>query len=137
MSSSALPRSCPGLLILRVDENFYFANAPRLENDLLNIVAGQKDLSCLVLILSGVGYVDASGLQMLESFERSLREKGITLHLSEVKGPVMDRLAGTELLQQLDDSRIHLTTDSAVRRLAETASGPVDLARPQKPSRDA
>tara|TARA_R110000787_G_scaffold123580_8_gene234644 strand:- start:7819 stop:9594 length:1776 start_codon:yes stop_codon:yes gene_type:complete len=127
----------PGLLILRVDENFYFANAPRLENDLLNIVAGQKDLSCLVLILSGVGYVDASGLQMLESFERSLREKGITLHLSEVKGPVMDRLAGTELLQQLDDSRIHLTTDSAVRRLAETASGPVDLARPQKPSRDA
>ncbi len=111
----------PGLLILRVDENFYFANAPRLENDLLNIVAGEKDLKGLILILSGVGYIDASGLQMLESFERSLREKGITLHLSEVKGPVMDRLSGTELLRQLDDSRIHLTTDSAVRRLAETA----------------
>lgn len=108
----------PKLLLLRVDENIYFANAPRVENDLMHEVVEREGLQSVVLILSGVGHIDASGLEMLESFERSLGDKGIQLHLAEVKGPVMDRLASTSLMRQLGSGHIHLSTQQAVERLA-------------------
>lgn len=107
----------PAVLLLRVDENLYFANTPRVEDQLMARVLERDGLRDVVLVLSGVGYIDASSLEMLESFERSLSEKGIRLHLAEVKGPVMDRLLLTHLLQILGAERVHISTDVAVRRL--------------------
>lgn len=110
----------PQLLLLRVDENLYFANTPRVELQLMNLVLEREGLRDVILIFSGVGHVDASSLEMLESFEQSLTEKGIRLHLAEVKGPVMDRLIGTPFHAHLGgQSRIHLSTDAAVRSLLD------------------
>lgn len=110
----------PQLLLVRIDENLYFANSPRVETELMNRVLERPGLKHVILILSGVGYIDTSGLELLEAFEESLRDKGIALHLAEVKGPVMDRLEGTDLHRHLD-GRIHLSTDGAVRSLIEPA----------------
>lgn len=107
----------PELLLMRVDENIYFANSPRVEDNLMHQVVCREGLHHVILILSGVAYIDASGLEMLEAFERSLADKGITLHLAEVKGPVMDRLAGTGLVHNLGAERIHLSADAAVQKL--------------------
>lgn len=103
--------------MLRVDENLYFANTPRVETQLMNLVVEREGLRGVILILSGVGHIDTSSLEMLEAFESSLAEKGIRLHLTEIKGPVMDRLAGTHLLGRLGSDRIHLSTDAAIRVL--------------------
>lgn len=91
----------PGLLLIRVDETLYFANAPRVESELQNLIVGQPQLRAVVLIMSGVAYVDTSGLDVLEGLESALRQKGIELHLAEIKGPVMDRLKGTALIERL------------------------------------
>jgi sulfate permease, SulP family len=106
----------PHLLLVRIDENLYFANSPRVETELMNLIVEHGDLEHVVLILSGVGYIDTSGLEMLEQFEQSLRDKRIQLHLAEIKGPVMDRLNGTGLLRQLEN-RVHLSTELAVRQV--------------------
>ena len=50
------------------------------------------------------------------AIEHRLRDAGITLHLSEVKGPVMDRLQGTEFLRSLR-VRVFLTHYQAVPAL--------------------
>ena len=105
----------PEILLLRVDENLYFANTPRVETQLMNLVIEREGLREVVLILSGVGHIDTSSLEMLEIFEQALDGKGIHLHLAEVKGPVMDRLAGTHLIDRLSPNRIHLSTDAAIR----------------------
>lgn len=107
----------PELLLLRVDENLYFANTPRVESQLMNFVVEHEGLTDVILILSGVGYIDTSSLEMLETFEQALAEKGIRLHLAEVKGPVMDRLAGTHLIERLGSGRIHLATDTAIHAI--------------------
>lgn len=107
----------PELLLLRVDENLYFANTPRVESQLMNFVVEREGLTDVILILSGVGHIDTSSLEMLEAFEQALAEKGIRLHLAEVKGPVMDRLAGTHLIERLGSGRIHLATDAAIRAI--------------------
>ncbi|MGQ0698877.1 MAG: SulP family inorganic anion transporter [Panacagrimonas sp.] len=107
----------PHILLLRVDENLYFANTPRVETQLMNLVLEREGLRDVILILSGVGHIDTSSLEMLESFERALAEKGICLHLAEIKGPVMDRLAGTHFVESLGKGRVHLSTDAAIRVL--------------------
>lgn len=107
----------PGLLLVRVDENLYFANVPQVESRLLGLVADHPDARHLVLVLSGVAAIDASGLELLDSLTHSLDSAGMTLHLAEVKGPVMDKLKGTVFLQALGEGRIHLSTEQAVQAL--------------------
>lgn len=107
----------PALLSLRVDESLYFANARSLEDHVNDAVAAQPALRHVVLQCSAINDIDASALESLESIEHRLREAGITLHLSEVKGPVMDRLAGTDFLRRLS-GRVFLTHFQAIAALA-------------------
>jgi SulP family sulfate permease len=108
----------PGLLLVRVDENLYFANVPRVESELQNLVVDREGLRDLVLVFSGVAYIDASALEMLENFEAGLSTAGVRLHLAEVKGPVLDRLRNGDLLTRLGTGRVHLSTQQAVTALA-------------------
>ena len=86
---------------LRVDENLYFANCRALEDRINREVAQHPALAHLVLQCSAINHIDASALESLEAIAARLQEAGIALHLSEVKGPVMDRLRGTHFLQSL------------------------------------
>ncbi len=98
------------LLLIRIDENLYFANTPRVETELQRLVAEYPNAVDVVLILSGIGYIDASSLDMLDNFERELSRAGCRLHLSEFKSQVIDRLRPTEFFQRLFPERIHRST---------------------------
>ncbi|MBE9637702.1 SulP family inorganic anion transporter [Salipiger mangrovisoli] len=91
----------PGVLTLRVDESLYFVNARFLEEYVLARVAECRNLRHVVLMFPAVNEVDMSALETLEEINRRLSEQGITLHLTEVKGPVMDRLKRSHFLQDL------------------------------------
>ncbi len=94
-------RTSPQLLSLRVDESLYFANARSLEDRINDAVASRPELRHVVLQCSAINDIDASALESLEAIDARLKDAGVLLHLSEVKGPVMDRLRTTELLQHL------------------------------------
>ena len=102
----------PGLIALRVDESLFFANAAALEEKVGDLLTQHADTRCLLLILSAVNRIDTTALIMLDELERSLALKGVQLWLTEVKGPVMDRLGSTDLGQRLA-SRIYLSTNEA------------------------
>jgi SulP family sulfate permease len=121
-------RTSPALLSLRVDESLYFANARALEDHVNHAVAAQPALRHVVLQCSAINAIDASALERLEAIEHRLREAGITLHLSEVKGPVMDRLQRTDFLRRLRGP-VFLTHYQAVAALApEVVAGPAAAA---------
>jgi SulP family sulfate permease len=105
------------LLGLRMDESLYFANARALEDRINAEVARRPALAHVVLQCSAINDIDASALESLEAIDARLREAGITLHLSEVKGPVMDRLRDTAFLRQLR-GQVFLTHHQAVQALA-------------------
>ncbi len=93
--------TCSKVLTLRVDESLYFANARYLEDLVYDLVAQKPDLKHLVLMCPAVNLVDASALESLEAINHRLQDSGVTFHLSEVKGPVMDRLKRTHFLDEL------------------------------------
>ena len=69
-----------------------------------------------MLQCSAVNDIDASALESLENIEKRLRDAGIKLHLSEVKGPVMDRLTKTQFLKNLS-GQVYLTNYRALQQL--------------------
>lgn len=91
----------PRVVTLRVDESLYFANARFLEDFVQNRVAGDKQVRHVILQCSAVNDIDLSALESLEMINTRLNEMGVCLHLSEVKGPVMDRLRDEHFLQTL------------------------------------
>ncbi len=93
--------TCNQILTLRVDESLYFANARYLEDRVYDLVAQKPDIKHLVLMCPAVNLIDASALESLEAINHRLKDSGVTFHLSEVKGPVMDRLKRTHFLDQL------------------------------------
>lgn len=110
-------RTAPDVLALRVDESLYFANARALEDRINAEVALRPELRQVVLQCSAINDVDASALESLEAIDHRLRDAGMALHLSEVKGPVMDKLQRSELLRHLS-GRVFLTHFQAIAALS-------------------
>ena len=91
----------PSMVTLRIDESLYFANARFLEDLVLNRIACDQPIKNIVLMCSAVNEIDTSALESLEEINRRLKDAGIKLHFSEVKGPVMDRLKRSHFLEEL------------------------------------
>lgn len=106
----------PTIVSLRVDESLYFANARYLEDKIHNRVAKDKCVRHVILQCSAINDVDLSALESLEMINERLREMGVKLHLSEIKGPVMDRLKRGHFLSHLS-GEIFLSQHDAVETL--------------------
>ncbi len=107
----------PNVLSLRVDESLYFANARYLEDHVAAAVARQPELRHVVLQCSAINDIDASALESLETIDQRLHAASLQLHLSEIKGPVMDRLNRSDFLRHLS-GHVFLSHHQAVLALA-------------------
>jgi SulP family sulfate permease len=103
----------PEIVSLRVDASLYFPNARFIEDYINEAVAASPAIRHVILECPAVNTIDASALESLEAINSRLEDGGITLHLSEVKGPVMDRLKRSHFLEELT-GKVHLTHYDAV-----------------------
>ncbi|MFC4271225.1 sulfate permease [Sneathiella chungangensis] len=110
-------RTCPHLLAIRVDESLFFANTRYFENYVLSAVVDQPDVKHVVFICSAINAIDGSALESLEQLISDLESAGVTFHLAEVKGPVMDRLERTDFLDHLKPGKVFLSTHDAFKEL--------------------
>ncbi len=111
----------PSLVTLRVDESLYFVNARFLEDLIQKRVTEGTTIRNVVLMCSAVNEVDFSALESLEAINRRLGDMGVGLHLSEVKGPVMDRLKRSHFIDDLN-GRVFLSQYDAWRALSPGAA---------------
>ena len=108
-------KTCPHVTAIRIDESLYFANAHALEDRLLTEISANRDIRHIVLICSAVNFIDYSALETLDAILVKLRNANVSLHLAEVKGPVMDKLKTTDFMNRLLESgRVYLSTHEAM-----------------------
>lgn len=117
----------PSILSVRVDESLYFANARYLEEYLFDLIAGRPEVKHVVLVCPAINAIDLSALESLEAINRTLADTGVSLHLSEVKGPVMDRLERSDFLQHLS-GRVFLSQHMAICELSSGQPLPLNKA---------
>lgn len=104
----------PGIRVIRIDAALSFVNAQHVKQLCLD-VARSVDVPprALVLDCSGINDIDATGVEALGEILTELDAGPVTLHLSDVKGPVRDVLHRAGIWERLT-GRIHATAHLAV-----------------------
>ncbi|OKH37799.1 sodium-independent anion transporter [[Phormidium ambiguum] IAM M-71] len=110
-------KTCPHVLAVRVDASLYFVNTKYLEDYVLKAVTDRPEVKNLLLVCSAVNLIDGSALETLKGLIADLKARGIEFYLSEVKGPVMDKLIKVGFVDELGKDHIFLTTDLAMKTL--------------------
>jgi SulP family sulfate permease len=106
-----------GVLLLRVDAGLFFGNVEAVSARVEDTLAGHPGTRDLVLVLSAVNAIDTTALFGLLDLNTELGRRGVRLHFAEVKGPVMDRLKQSALLQRLS-GQVFLSTANAWNALS-------------------
>lgn len=115
----------PRILTIRIDESLTYLNARWLEEFVLEEVAEHPQLKHLILMCSAVNAVDASALESLEAINHRLEDADVALHFSEVKGPVMDALQRSHLLEALS-GKVWLSQHEAFEALIRMSDAETD-----------
>lgn len=104
-----------GLLLLRIDESLYFGNAQTVHAQLTQLMADET-IDDIVLIMTAVNHVDLSAQEMLYDFNQECIKAAKRLHFAEIKGPVMDVLRHSAVIEQLS-GQVFLSVNQAVASL--------------------
>ncbi|WP_427450550.1 SulP family inorganic anion transporter [Litorimonas sp. WD9-15] len=110
----------PRVVTMRVDESLYFANARYLEDAIYERALASDTVEHVILMCSAVNDIDLSALESLESINERLKSAKITFHLSEVKGPVIDKLEKSHLTHDLS-GEVFLSQHSAIKKICGNA----------------
>ncbi len=107
-------RTFPGIVILRIDASFYFANANFLRDHLERLLYQQNPLKAVVLDCGSVNGLDATALETLSDIVRQFAENKVELLFANVKGPVRDVLRRSGLYAVIGPQRFFLSVADAV-----------------------
>jgi SulP family sulfate permease len=97
--------------VLRIDASLSFVNAANVKATL--IAAADAEPAAVVLDASGINDIDATGVEALRDVLTECADRGVPLHIADVKGPVRDVLHRSGLWTELAD-RLHPTTHDGV-----------------------
>lgn len=98
----------PEVLGLRIDESLLFLNGRSLADVVQGHLDQHPEARRVLLQMSPVNSIDFSGLSALKELHETLERQGRRLDLSEVKGPVLDRLKAGGW-EQWFRGRLHLS----------------------------
>lgn len=105
-------RTFDNITLIRIDESLYFGNSQLVYQAIL----AQANTPHIVLIMTAINHIDLTAQKMLATLDNTLKSQNQTLHLSEVKGPVMDVIGNTPFVKGLS-GQVFLSTIEAVHTL--------------------
>jgi SulP family sulfate permease len=108
----ALP--IPRVLIIRIDESLYFANAQYLDRYLRNTIAASEDIDYLILVCDAMNWLDANALQILEQLIQDLQRVDVTVYITQVNVKVHLRIKRAGFLDRVGTERFFDRTHDAV-----------------------
>ena len=114
----------PGVLVLRIDAQFYFGNVTFLRETLRDLEAAQPaPLRAVVLDASSVNDLDSSADAALHEIAADYARRGVRLLLAGVKGPVRQVMLRSGLFARLGVDAFYLSVHDAVESLRDRAPG--------------
>jgi high affinity sulfate transporter 1 len=112
----------PGILLLRPEGAIFFANAPRLVQEMQALIA-EFTPRVLVLDLSAVPDMEYTALMMLTDGEEQVREAGTVIALVAMNPYVLEVIRRSPLWERLGSERMFYTLDQAVEQFQQQSAG--------------
>jgi high affinity sulfate transporter 1 len=108
----------PGVLILRVDGQLYYANALTLRDRVRAITAKMEPPPRAVILDSSAWYeIDVTSSDTLKGMVNELHKKGNDLYLAEVHTSLLESGRKTGLLESIGEDHVFSTVELAVRAI--------------------
>jgi SulP family sulfate permease len=100
-----------GVLVYSIDGPFFFGAADQFQEAMANVANPPR---VVVLRLRNVPYLDATGLNALESAIKGLQRRGTTVFLSAIQSQPLDMLQRSGAVKLVGDAGIFRDTSSAL-----------------------
>ncbi len=115
LAGSAVP--CPQLDILRIEGSLYFGAVEHVHDELEAARRARPEARHVLLVCSGVNFIDVAGCEFLSHAARILRESRATLYLCNLKPAVRSALVRGGFLEEIGENRVHATKTDAIRAI--------------------
>lgn len=89
------------VVVIRFDAALYFANVPYFEDAVLEACASYPNAKFILILADGINQLDASGDELVRHLAKRLKDNGVTLLFSGVKGQVREVMQRTGLYAAL------------------------------------
>jgi len=109
--------SCPQLDLLRVDGSLFFGAVEHVQDELEAARAECPTARHVLLVCSGVNFIDVSGCDFLVSAARRLREHGVELYLCNLKPGVHRTLERGGFIEAFGAAAIFATKADALETI--------------------
>jgi len=120
-------RELPGILVVRIDAAFYFANASYLVRELRRMEREREEsgdrIWAAVIDASGINHLDSVGEHGLRQLLNSFTERDVYFYLAHLKGEVYDVLEASGFLDEIGREHLALNIHDAVRRAQDKRGG--------------
>ncbi len=111
-----------GLLMVRPDVQFFFANNTQFRNRVRDLLRTTDPSPRSVLIdLQATARLDIDSLEMLTELQTELKAKDIELLLASVRAPVRDMLQHSGLADTIGKKHFYLSVEEGVRAFQESS----------------
>jgi sulfate permease, SulP family len=108
---------CPQVDVLRVDGSLFFGAVDHVRDELDAARAERPGVRHVLLVGSGINFVDAAGAEMLAQEARAMADAGVTLHLCNLKAPVREVLEASGVMKALGAAQVHVAKADALRSI--------------------
>jgi SulP family sulfate permease len=107
----------PGIVILRIDASYYFANAEFIKNKLREIRSNMREpLRAVILDAAAINDLDSTADAALHEILNEYEEQGLPIYIANVKGPVRRVMKRSGLYSRLGGDRFFFSIGAAVER---------------------
>ena len=111
----------PGVLVYRLDDRLFFANAHYVKGRIREAVAGAPaPIHWLVFDAEALNHVDATGVRTLTELIESLREESITFVFARLHGYMNDHLQAAGVVDLVGEEHLYPTVHAAVQAAPPT-----------------
>jgi high affinity sulfate transporter 1 len=104
----------PGLVIYRFDAPLLFANSRTFKEQVRHLVQVNPKLRYIVIAAEPITDIDTTAADMLQTLDKELNEKNISLAFAGLKDPVRKKLEQYELIGTLDPAHFFPTLNAAL-----------------------
>jgi SulP family sulfate permease len=112
-------RVTPGVVVYRVDDRLFFANAGYVKGRVREAVRGAPTPTRWVVFdAEAVTHVDAAGLAAIRDLAQELRDDDATVVFARVKSPLRRRFDEVGLTEEIGERHFHPTVRAAVEACA-------------------
>ncbi len=102
---------------LRFDSSLLFFNVAYFEDAILKLMQNKPNAKFILIAGHGINQLDGSGVEIISSLVRHLRENGITLVFSGLKMQVLEVMERTGLIAYIGSNNIYNTDKIAIESL--------------------